>query len=568
MLIGNYCSYIDVHDLCDAVVLAIETDLPGHEVFYIASPDTIGGHPLVETVTNHYGGEGDRVPTARPRGRLCDLDREGTTAARLEADALVARLPRRRRTGARVRTRRLGRLRARSCRPSASAPGRSADRGVSAGAQVDDDESIAAIRRAVELGVNWVDTAAVYGLGHSEEVVGRALAPYRVGEDVFVFTKCGRRWEGRPDGVIENDLRPESIREECERSLRRLGVERIDLYQFHWPDWMTGTRARGLVGDDGRARRGGQGALDRRRELRRRPARALRGDSPRRLGAAAAVAAGPRRAHDRPPVGGRARHRRDRATRRWRPDSSPAAFDRERIAALDASDWRRESPAFQEPALGRNLDLVGATRGRSPTRLGATLPELAVAWVLAQPGVTAAIVGARLPRHVDGWVGASELELDDRHSARSTTRWPRAAQGPTIRRSRRRTSLAAAASANGGRMRLGLLSTADINRKVIPGGSRVGQGRPGRGREPRPGARRGRTRGRGRSSARTARTRRCSRTRTSTPSTSRSRTRCTASGRSARSRRASTSSARSRSARDPADVEAGVRRRRADGLAC
>ena len=81
----------------------------------------------------------------------------------------------------------------------------------------------------------------MYGLGHSEEVVGRALAPYRVGEDVLVFTKCGRRWEGRPDGVIENDLRPESIRDECEQSLRRLGVERIDLYQVHWPDWTTGT---------------------------------------------------------------------------------------------------------------------------------------------------------------------------------------------------------------------------------------------------------------------------------------------------------------------------------------
>jgi aryl-alcohol dehydrogenase-like predicted oxidoreductase len=107
--------------------------------------------------------------------------------------------------------------------------------------EVDDDDSVAAIRHAVEHGVNWVDTAAVYGLGHSEEVVGRALAPYRVGEDVLVFTKCGRRWEGRPEGVIENDLRPESIREECERSLRRLGLERIDLYQFHWPDWMTGT---------------------------------------------------------------------------------------------------------------------------------------------------------------------------------------------------------------------------------------------------------------------------------------------------------------------------------------
>ena len=88
---------------------------------------------------------------------------------------------------------------------------------------------------------NWVDTAAVYGLGHSEEVVGRALRPFRVGEEVLVFTKCGRRWEGRADGVIGNDLRPESIREECERSLARLGVERIDLYQVHWPDWTTGT---------------------------------------------------------------------------------------------------------------------------------------------------------------------------------------------------------------------------------------------------------------------------------------------------------------------------------------
>jgi aryl-alcohol dehydrogenase-like predicted oxidoreductase len=106
---------------------------------------------------------------------------------------------------------------------------------------VDDHDSIAAVRRAVELGVNWVDTAAVYGLGHSEEVVGRAVRPYRVGEDVLVFTKCGRRWEGRPDGTIGNDLRPESIREECERSLARVGIERIDLYQAHWPDWTTGT---------------------------------------------------------------------------------------------------------------------------------------------------------------------------------------------------------------------------------------------------------------------------------------------------------------------------------------
>ena len=177
---------------------------------------------------------------------------------------------------------------------------------------VDDDESVAAIRHAVELGVNWVDTAAVYGLGHSEEVVGRALAPYRVGEDVFVFTKCGRRWEGRPDGVIENDLRPESIREECERSLRRLGVERIDLYQFHWPDWMTGTAledswaAMVELVEQGKARWIGVANFDV-DQLGR-----CEATEPRRLGPASAVSPDPRSAHDGASLGRRARNRRDR----------------------------------------------------------------------------------------------------------------------------------------------------------------------------------------------------------------------------------------------------------------
>ncbi len=103
---------------------------------------------------------------------------------------------------------------------------------------VDDDESVAAIRRAVEAGVNWIDTAATYASGHSEEVVGRALQSFRAGEDVLVFTKCGRPWRG---GEVYYDLRPASIREECEASLKRLGVDRIDLYQFHWPDYGTGT---------------------------------------------------------------------------------------------------------------------------------------------------------------------------------------------------------------------------------------------------------------------------------------------------------------------------------------
>ena len=275
--------------------------------------------------------------------------------------------------------------------------------------EVDDDESVAAIRHAVEHGVNWIDTAAVYGLGHSEEVVGRALSPYRVGEDVFVLTKCGRRWEGRPEGVIENDLRPESIREECERSLRRLGLERIDLYQFHWPDWMTGTAVEESWGtmaelvDEGKARWIGVANFD--------PEQLDRCEAIRHVDSV------------QPPLSLLARGAR-RTVAPWAAAHgtgvivySPmgsglltGAFDRERIERLDPNDWRRESPAFRDPALGRNLELVDRLRGIAE-RIGATLPELAVAWALAQPGVTAAIVGARLPRHVEGWLGASELEL-------------------------------------------------------------------------------------------------------------------------------------------------------------
>jgi aryl-alcohol dehydrogenase-like predicted oxidoreductase len=276
---------------------------------------------------------------------------------------------------------------------------------------VDDDESIAAIRHAVELGVNWIDTAAVYGLGHSEAVVGRALAPYRVGEEVFVFTKCGRRWEGRPDGVIENDLRPESIREECVNSLRRLGLERIDLYQFHWPDWMTGTALEDSWGtmvelvEEGKARWIGVANFDTEQLARCEAIRHVDSVQP----PLSLLARGARTTV----LGWAAEHGTGSIV--YSPMASgllTGSFDRERIGQLDANDWRRESPQFQDPALGRNLDLVERLRPIA-SRLEATLPELAVAWTLAQVGVSAAIVGARLPRHVDGWAGAPELELSD-----------------------------------------------------------------------------------------------------------------------------------------------------------
>jgi aryl-alcohol dehydrogenase-like predicted oxidoreductase len=276
---------------------------------------------------------------------------------------------------------------------------------------VDDGESVRAIRRAIELGVNWIDTAAVYGLGHSEEVVREALQPYRCGEEVYVFTKCGRRWQGRPEGVIENDLQPASIREECEDSLRRLGVERIDLLQAHWPDWTTGTpieESWGTMGElveEGKVRWIGASNFD--EELLDR-CEAIRHvdsiQSPLSL-----LARG-------------ARH----AVVRWAAEHgvgaicySPMAsglltggFDHARVAGLSDTDWRASSPAFQDPLLSQTLAFVERL-GPIAGRLDVSLPVLVVAWVLAQAGVTGAIVGARAPRHVDGWVGASGLDLDE-----------------------------------------------------------------------------------------------------------------------------------------------------------
>jgi aryl-alcohol dehydrogenase-like predicted oxidoreductase len=280
---------------------------------------------------------------------------------------------------------------------------------------VDDNESVSTIRHAVDTGVNWVDTAAVYGLGHSEEVVGRALAPYRVGEEVLVFTKCGRRWQGRPEGDIGNDLRPSSIRDECEDSLRRLRLDRIDLYQIHWPDWTTGTALEDSWGtmsalqDEGKARWIGVSNFD-----------VDQLEACERIRHVDSV---------QPPLSLLARGAR-RTVLTWARDHgtgvltySPmasglltGAFDRARVSALGPDDWRGRSPVFREPQLGRSLELVERLRPIA-ARVDTTLAALAVAWVLAQEGVTAAIVGARRPSQVDDWLAASELELDDRDLA-------------------------------------------------------------------------------------------------------------------------------------------------------
>jgi len=273
---------------------------------------------------------------------------------------------------------------------------------------VDDEESVAAIRAAVERGINWVDSAALYGFGHAETIVGRALEPFRPGEDVYVFTKCGRRWERGRDGVrIRYDLRPESIRAECEDSLRRLGVERIDLYQFHWPDYGTGTpveeswAAMAELADVGKIR--WCGACNFSLDLLERCEGIRHVDSLQpRLNLL-----------DRHAFGELIPWCREHETGVivYSPLGSGLLSGRFDIARLAEDDWRRRAPYFQEPQLGRNLELVERLR-RLADRHGVPFASLAVAWTLSVPGVTGAIVGARRPSQVEEWLPAASLELE------------------------------------------------------------------------------------------------------------------------------------------------------------
>ena len=273
----------------------------------------------------------------------------------------------------------------------------------------DDADSLAAMHRALELGISWIDTAAVYGLGHSEELVGRLLRDLPSGDRPLVFTKCGLVWDEH-DRMKEarRVLRPDSIRKECEASLRRLGIERIDLYQFHRPD-ETGTpvedswHAMVRLVEEGKVRAAGVSNFD--------AARLERCEAIRHVDSL------------QPPF---SLIRRDVAAREipWCAEHdtgvivySPMqtglltdSFTAARVAAMAQDDWRRHGPEFQEPNLSRNLALRDALRPIA-RRHGTTVSAVAVAWTLAWPGVTAAIVGARTPAQVDGWIGAATLEL-------------------------------------------------------------------------------------------------------------------------------------------------------------
>jgi aryl-alcohol dehydrogenase-like predicted oxidoreductase len=267
----------------------------------------------------------------------------------------------------------------------------------------DDDESVAAIHAALDAGLNWIDTAAVYGLGHSEEVVARALKGRS--SKPFVFTKCERVWNER--GEISKSLKADSIRREVEASLRRLQVDSIDLYQIHWPepdeDVEEGWTTMAELQREGKVRWIGVSNFN--------------ADQLRRAQAIAPITS------LQPPYSIVSPEIEESVlpyTQQhgigvivYSPMKSgllSGAMTRERIAAMPADDHRRRMPHFQEPRLTRNLGLAELLRSIGQ-RHGRTPGEVAIAWTLRHPAVTAAIVGMRSAKQVEGVIGAADFRL-------------------------------------------------------------------------------------------------------------------------------------------------------------
>jgi aryl-alcohol dehydrogenase-like predicted oxidoreductase len=272
----------------------------------------------------------------------------------------------------------------------------------------DDRDSIAAIRHAIEIGINWIDTAAIYGLGHSEEVVAAALSEIPAAERPYVFTKCGLI--GEPGAPPRQVGAPASIRREIEASLRRLRVERIDLYQMHWPAedgtpledyWQTllDLKKEGKVGAVGlsnhKVAQLGRAELLGHVDTLQPPFSAIR----REVAAAelAWCAAN------------------DTGVIVYSPMQAgllTGSFSAERAGELPKNDWRARNVEFVGDRLRRNLAVAEAMRPIA-RRYETTVAAVAVAWTLAWPGVTGAIVGARKPSQVDGWLDAATLSLNE-----------------------------------------------------------------------------------------------------------------------------------------------------------
>ncbi len=279
----------------------------------------------------------------------------------------------------------------------------------------DDSESIGAIQQALDLGINWIDTAAIYGLGHSEEIVARAIRGHR--NKPFVFTKCSMVWRKKLLGSgssISQSLKRDSIRKELEASLRRLQLDVIDLYQIHWPnpdaDIEEGWETLAKLKEEGKVRYIGVSNF-----------------SVAQMERAAKIAP---ITSLQPPYSMLKRdaeqellpycERHNIGVINYSPMVSgllTGAMTPERVAQFPADDWRRNNARFREPQLSRNLRLVellreiGKPHGRTPG-------EVAIAWTLRLPAVTAAIVGARSAKQVNGIIGAATFRLQPEEIAR------------------------------------------------------------------------------------------------------------------------------------------------------
>lgn len=269
----------------------------------------------------------------------------------------------------------------------------------------DDTESVRAIRAGLDAGINWIDTAAVYGHGRAERVVGQAIAGRR--DEVIVATKCGRVWEG-DSREIGKSLRRASVLAECDASLRRLGVDVIDLYQIHWPEpdeeVEEGWAAVAELVAAGKVRFAGVcnfsvGQLERAQAIHpvtslQPPYSMLKRDIEAEL------------------VPWCERH--NVGILAYSPMQAgllTGAFTRERALALSDDDWRSRNPFFQEPQLSANLRVVDGLRPIA-ARLGLSVAQLALAWVLRLPTVTSAIAGARRPEQIQETVRAGNVSLD------------------------------------------------------------------------------------------------------------------------------------------------------------
>jgi aryl-alcohol dehydrogenase-like predicted oxidoreductase len=272
------------------------------------------------------------------------------------------------------------------------------------GAQ-DDASSIAAIHKALELGINWIDTAPAYGLGHSEEIVARALADWS-GEKPYVFTKCGIVWNDKSE--VSYSLKADSVRRECEASLARLKVNEIDLLQAHWPmdsldETLEGWSTMADLKKEGKVRWIGASNFSV-EELQKcgeiAPVTSLQPPFSLVKPAAAGELLPYCREHGIGVIV-------------YSPMASgllTGKLTRERLAKLPEDDWRKKNEEFQEPKLTRNFELVDRL-GQVAAKHGSTVAEVAIAWTLAHEEVTGAIVGGRNAEQVEGTVGAAKLKL-------------------------------------------------------------------------------------------------------------------------------------------------------------